>query len=49
MTNSRTLVLKREALTELTDVQLAQIVGAQGLRSLLCLTDQYRQTCLNCE
>ena len=49
MKQRRTLVLKRDTLTELAPADLAEVVGAKGIGTLLCLTDQYRQTCLNCE
>jgi hypothetical protein len=55
----RTLVLKREALTELATADLAGVVGAgQGIPTLAatcfsnqvrCITDNDHTTCLNCE
>jgi hypothetical protein len=54
----RTLSLKRESLTELTAADLAGVVAAQGIPTLgvecgrsvrICLTDNDRTTCLNCE
>ena len=51
----RTLTLSRESLTELSIEDLDHVVGAASLlgkcwnASLLCITDDYRTTCLNCE
>jgi hypothetical protein len=57
MKQVRTLTLKRETLTEIASAELAGVVGAQALPTLaadcfsrqICLTDDQRTTCLNCE
>jgi hypothetical protein len=54
----RTLTLKRETLTEIASAELAGVVGAQALPTLVancfsrqvrCITDNDHTTCLNCE
>jgi hypothetical protein len=54
----RTLTLKRETLTEIATAELAGVVGAQALPTLVancfsrqvrCITDNDHTTCLNCE
>jgi hypothetical protein len=52
----RTLSLKSETLAEIGVAELAEVVGAQAtgggtvcVKTLLCITDEYRTTCLNCE
>ncbi|MDQ1712821.1 MAG: hypothetical protein QOE45_2271 [Frankiaceae bacterium] len=58
MTQRRSLALKRETLTVLSDADIASVVGAQALPTLVancvtqqvrCITDADHSTCLNCE
>ncbi|HEU0132257.1 MAG TPA: hypothetical protein VFQ85_14810 [Mycobacteriales bacterium] len=59
MKQRRTLSLRREALTELGPETLGVVVGAAAATAVkeclantgpvVCFTDRYRTTCLNCE